>query len=354
MSAHSPVVTQTQSGMRPRWFADAVISGFVAIGASTALLIIAYALANGLGTPNADVFRGWLYGLTHNGVVSFSQASPAVALLIHVVVGILWAIVYAWAVERFHFPANWASGMMFAFVPFLASVAVFLPLVGAGFAGINMTAGPLVLIGNFVLHMVYGFALGQLYSSSADLPAVGEDLTYDEPMEGLVIGHAEEFSAAGIGIGAFVGVLFGVALSAILQPLLPNLDTGGWSVAIIAAGILAGGAVGSVIGSFAGLPSSPKDTAELALGEDPFEHRIVPFLIPVGVAILIAIIVVSFGSTLLTQSQYRLMVGGGEIAAPVLVALSMIFIIGIGAWLLAVTSPQPSTSDRGRTSHTGH
>lgn len=339
--------------MRPRWLADAVISGFVAIGAATALLIIAYALANGVGTENADVFRGWIYGLTHNGVVTFSQASPAVALLIHVVVGVLWAIVYAWIVERFHLSANWMTGMVFAFLPFLASVIVFLPLVGAGFAGGAMTAGPLVLIGNFVLHMVYGFTLGQLYNSAADRPAIGEDLAYDEPMEGLVIAHAEELSAAGIGVGAVLGALFGIALGAILQPLIPSLDVGGWSVAIVAAGILAGGAVGAIIGSFAGLPSSPRDTAELVLGEDPFEHRIVPFLIPLGVAGFIAIIVVSFGSTLLSQN-YKVLIGGAEVAGPVFVALAMIFIIGIGAWLLAINSPAPPASGHGHTSHSGH
>ena len=38
------------------------------------------------------------------------------------------------------------------------------------------SAGPLVPVGNLVLHLIYGFTLGQLYDASADEPALGDDL----------------------------------------------------------------------------------------------------------------------------------------------------------------------------------
>src|SRR6185437_7936949 len=84
---------------RERWLSDAIIAGFVAIGTSTAALMIAYALANGAADSQGDVFRRWLWQLTHNQVVAFSSGRPAYALGIHVVLGIVWAIAYARVVE---------------------------------------------------------------------------------------------------------------------------------------------------------------------------------------------------------------------------------------------------------------
>ena len=42
----STATVERRSGPRERWVSDAIIAGFVAIGASTAALMIAYALAS--------------------------------------------------------------------------------------------------------------------------------------------------------------------------------------------------------------------------------------------------------------------------------------------------------------------
>src|SRR5207253_1523498 len=122
-----------------------------------------------------------------------------------------------------------------------------------------LTAGPLVPIGNFVLHMIYGFTLGQLYDASADEPALSQDLTYDEPLERLAVEHSEDFGAAGILAGGVVGAAVGTMMAVILPPTLPGVDFGGWEIALAVGGILAGGAVGGIVGSFAGLPQTPPE-----------------------------------------------------------------------------------------------
>src|SRR6185503_4324806 len=127
-------------------------------------------------------------------------------------------------------------------------------------------------IGNLILHLIYGFTLGQLYDASSDAPATGEDLVYDEPLERAAMEHSEDVGAAGILVGAIIGAAVGVGLAVVLPPTLPNIDSEGWSIALAIGGILAGGSVGGIVGSFAGLPNGPIDPAEVAEGEDPFDH----------------------------------------------------------------------------------
>src|SRR5689334_2250927 len=111
---------------RERWLTDAIIAGFVAIGTSTATLMIAYVLANGAADSQGDVLRRWLWQLTHNQVVQFSSGRPAYALAIHVVLGVIWALVYArfiewnrglnWWIGR---GPGWERGIRFAILPWL-------------------------------------------------------------------------------------------------------------------------------------------------------------------------------------------------------------------------------------------
>jgi len=85
--------------VRRHWLSDAIIAGFVAIGTATAALMVAYVAANGAADANGDAFRYALWQLTHNDVVSFSRGIPAVAIILHVVLGVVWALVYARLVE---------------------------------------------------------------------------------------------------------------------------------------------------------------------------------------------------------------------------------------------------------------
>src|SRR5262249_3211840 len=125
---------ERRSGPRERWLSDAIIAGFVAIGASTAALMVAYVLANGASDSQGDVLRRWVWQLTHNEVVAFSSGRPAYALAIHVVLGIVWALIFARFVDGnralswwIGYGPGWQRGMRFALLPWLFSLLVLLP-----------------------------------------------------------------------------------------------------------------------------------------------------------------------------------------------------------------------------------
>ncbi len=341
---------ERRSRVRERWLSDAIIAGFVAIGTSTAALMIAYVLANGASNSQGDVLRQWLYQLTHNKVVEFSGGSPAYALALHVVVGIIWALVYARVIEwnrRLdwwigHGP-GWERGMRFAILPWLVSLLVLLPAAMVNMLGWALSAGPLVPLGNLILHLIYGFTLGQLYDSSADEIAAGSDLTYEEPLQAAAVAHSQDLGAAGIVVGGIVGALVGVGLAIILPPVLPNVDFGGWEAALAVGGILAGGAVGGIVGSFAGLPQTPPDPVELAAGPDPFQYKVLPFLIPPALIVIIAAIISTLGTSLLQLGKSEFEIGPITISKAVVTAVCGILVIGFGALWLA-TRPEPDQS----------
>ncbi len=350
---------ERQSQPRERWFSDAVIAGFVAIGASTAALFIAYALANGSANSQGNALQEWLWQLTHNQIVAFSSGRPAYAVAIHVVLGIVWAIVYARLVDGNralgwwigHGP-GWQRGMRFSLLPWLFSLLVLLPAAMVNMLDWALSAGPLVPVGNLVLHLIYGFTLGQLYDSSSDTLDVAADLSYQTPpLQESAVAHSEDFGAAGIIIGAIVGALVGIVLAVILPPSLPNVDFGGWEAALAVGGLLAGGAVGGIVGSFAGLPQPGPDPAELAEGPDPFQYRVLPFLIPPTLIALLGIIVITLGTTLLQFGKTEVEIGPVTLAKSVIAAILGIFVIGFGAWFLASRADQSSSSSRETVSH---
>ncbi|HEV7663661.1 MAG TPA: DUF6789 family protein [Chloroflexota bacterium] len=336
---------------RRRWFADAIIAGFVAIGTSTGVLMVAYVLANGIADSQGDLVRRWLWLLTHNEVVGFSSGRPAIALILHVVLGLIWALVYArfieWNPSLRWWIGNgpgWARGIRFALLPWIFSLLILLPAALFNVLDWAFSAGPLVPVGNLILHLIYGFTLGQLYDASSDEPALGEDLAYEEPLEQRAIEHSEDLGAAGILFGAFIGAAVGIMMAVVLPPTLPNVDFGGWQVALAVGGILAGGAVGGIVGSFAGLPqteSEPLDEMDL----DPFTHNVMPFLIPPFLMIVIAAVIVTLGEGLLQLGKSQVDIGPIKIGAAVIAATLGIFAIGIGALVISESDHSPSSRD---------
>ena len=348
-------------GRPEHWLARAIIAGFVATGASTVVLIIAFLTANGAADSQGDIFRQWLFQLTHNQVVDFSNASPAIGIAVHVVTGLAWALVYGWLAEpwlaRLIPHRGWLRGMAFGLLPWLVSLFALLPAAVVGYLEFALSAGPLPVLGNFILHMVYGAVLGELYDPSADEPALAQDVVSAEPLQYHAVRHSETFGAAGIVGGAVLGAAIGVGLAVVLRPTLPNVDLEGWSVALGVGGLLAGGAVGGIVGSFAGLPSAPPDPAEVASAPDPFARNVLPFLIPPFLVLLIAGVIVTFGSALLQMGKSTMHLGPIEVTNAVVAALVGIFVIGIGATILASREPsggQSSRSSRETVSHSDH
>src|SRR4030081_3920894 len=233
-SSSSEVTLQRTRGVRRRWFADAIIAGFVAIGTSTGALMVAYVLANGAADSQGDIIRRWLWQLTHNEVVGFSSGRPAIALALHVVLGLVWALIYARFVEGT--PSlrwwigdgpGWSRGMRFALLPWLASLLLLLPAAMVNMLDWALSAGPLVPVGNLILHLIYGFTLGQLYDASSDEPAVGSDLAFVEPRQLEAVEHSEDFGAAGILAGGVIGAAVGTFMAVVLPPAVPVVDLRG-------------------------------------------------------------------------------------------------------------------------------
>ncbi len=360
-SSTSGVALQRSRGARRRWFTDAIIAGFVAIGTSTGALMVAYVLANGAADSQGDLVRRWLWQLTHNEVVGFSSGRPAVALALHVVLGLVWALIYARVVEgnrslRWWIgdgPA-WSRGMRFALLPWIFSLLLLLPAAMVNMLDWALSAGPLVPVGNLLLHLIYGFTLGQLYDATADEPAVGSDLAFVEPLQQRAVEHSEDFGAAGILAGGVIGAAVGIFMAVVLPPTLPNVDFGGWSVALAVGGILAGGAVGGIVGSFAGLPQTPppEETDDpLAEGPDPFAHNVLPFLIPPLLLVIIAAIITTFGTGLLQLGKSQVEIGSIEIGTAVLAAVVGIFAIGLGAYYVSTRVDRSPPSSRETVSH---
>ena len=354
----SSATVEYRSGPRRRWLSDAIIAGFVAIGASTGALMVAYVLANGAADSQGDVLRRWLWQLTHNRVVEFSSGSPAYALALHVVLGIVWAILYARLIDgnralRWWIGdgPGWSRGMRFALLPWIVSLLVLLPAAAINMLDWVLSAGPLVPLGNLILHLIYGFTLGQLYDASSDEPAVAADLAYEEPLQRRAVEHSQDFGAAGILVGGVVGAAVGIGMAIILPPVLPNVDFGGWSAALAVGGILAGGAVGGVVGSFAGLPQTPPEATELEAGQDPFQYRVLPFLIPPFLLLVIAAIISTFGTGLLQLGKSELEIGPIVIGKAVVAAVVGIFAIGLIALYLSTRVDQSPPSSRETVSH---
>jgi hypothetical protein len=298
MQSHTTPAERQGSGQMGR----AIIAGFVALGVSTVALVIFSGLAGSLGEVYRD--RGflfeWMYQLTHNEIVERGRGQVFASLAVHLFFGMLWALLYALVFEpRLREYPGWLSGALFAMLPFFLSVVVFLPMTGGGLFGSELGAGPLPLIGNLILHLIYGATLGAGYAADRYAPMdFTEDGPADQAAQRATMRRAESGAATGILIGAGVGGLTGVVLGYLLPFSSGAALVGSWPVALGVAGALAGGAVGALIGSMTGLTEPEAVDREHAApsGGQPVSAA----LLPLGVIALVATLIVSIGSLLLT------------------------------------------------------
>jgi uncharacterized RDD family membrane protein YckC len=105
------------------------------------------------------------------------------------------------------------------------------------------------------------------------------------------------------------------------------------------------------VGSFAGLPQTPPEAPDLEEGPDPFEHNVLPFLIPPVLLVVIAAIITTFGTGLLQLGKSELEIGPITIGTAVVAAVLGIFAIGLGAWFLSTRVDQSPPSSRDTVSH---
>jgi hypothetical protein len=234
------------SSNRSDQLARALLAGFVGTTLAGAVALLAYVLASVLGQVISGAFGAWLVALTRNSATATVQDALAKALLVHLSVGIIWSLVYVLMFESRLPGPGWQRGALFALGPWVLSLVVFLPLVGAGFLGLAIGAGPLPIIGNLILHLVYGATLGEMYALEL---AEGVELD-GRPGRHTTLANlaAERGLALGMVVAGILGAIVGVAISLFLGGSVPV------SLGALA-GVAFGASAGALIGSFIGLSS---------------------------------------------------------------------------------------------------
>jgi hypothetical protein len=217
-----------------------VLAGFLATFAMTVVLVAAYGLASSIGDPAGNTLQRWSWALVHNPVAERTVSGVVLAIGANLVMGLVLALVYARFVEPMLSGPGWWRGMRFALIPWLLSLIVFLPLMGGGVFGMDIGAGFLPILGNLILHLVYGAVLGLTYAEAA------EDWLDDTDVDRVNAAAAERGAATGL----IVGLVGGTALGWAIAPSLGGLADP--SVVMIGVAFFAA-AVGLAIGSFAGM-----------------------------------------------------------------------------------------------------
>jgi len=144
----------------------AAAAGAIATATMTTLLLIEPAV----GLP--EIAIGQLLSSSLSLPTAHLSVGPAGGWLIHFLVGIGWAIVYAGLLRRRLPGSPLVGGLVFGFLVFVVGQAIFLPLVGAGFFS---RGDPSMLTGSLLGHLVFGGVLGWIYggqgASSAQVGA---------------------------------------------------------------------------------------------------------------------------------------------------------------------------------------
>jgi hypothetical protein len=234
-----------QGKRREDWIPNSLISGFAATFAMTVVIFAAYWFARVVGDAAGNQLERWLHALASNSLTRSTQDSVVIAIALNLLVGLVWALLYGYdGVVRLSGP-NWRKGMIYALGPWLLSIFVFFPIMGAGVLGSDLGAGPLPVIGNLILHLVYGAVLGSLYAVDLEswLDGSEVDLLYNRA--------AETYAAIGMVIGAPIGLIAAWLAG-------PSLDGIAGMPIVALLGSILGAALGLMIGSFAGIEAGAK------------------------------------------------------------------------------------------------
>jgi hypothetical protein len=222
------------------WLRDGVIAGFVATFAMTIVLAAAYGLAEAIGDRDGSTVLRWFWNLANNPVTERGQDGPFIAIALNLAVGLALALVYARFAEPILPGPGWREGMIFSLLPWLFSIVFFLPIMGGGWFGMDIDAGPLPILGNLILHLVYGAVLGTVYGLRLE-----QGLT-DTPAERKNAERAERGAALGVAFGVVAGLVVGWLFSS-------SIDDVANEALVATIGALVGGAMGMLVGSMVGM-----------------------------------------------------------------------------------------------------
>lgn len=230
---HRPHATEER---REDWISDSLLSGFVATVVMSIALAATYGLANVLGDANGNRVERWLQALSHNRLTERAGEGLALAIGLNLVVGLVFALIYGAIEPSLPGQHGWEKGMVFSLFPWLLSIIAFFPVMDGGLLGRSLGAGPLPVIGNLILHLIYGAVLGWVYAIGLEEWLDGSDLDRRWALA------QQKGATVGVIAGAVVGALAGWALSGQLADIMSQ----GLSIVL---GALVVGAFGALIGS---------------------------------------------------------------------------------------------------------
>ena len=222
------------------WLRDSAISGFFATFALSVVLAAAYGAARAIGEQSGNQLQQWAWNLAHNPVVQSTEDRIALAIALNLAAGVVFALIYGRFFEPMIHYGPVKEGMLFSLIPFLLSITVFFPVMDGGFLGVDIDAGPLPILGNLIVHLVYGAVLGWIYGIPLES---GID---DSPLDRAANEAAERGAALGVPLGAAAGAVIAFAIS-------PTLDDLTNTLVVVLVGAVSGGAVGLLVGSLMGM-----------------------------------------------------------------------------------------------------
>ena len=136
----------------------AVAAGAIATGVMTALWMV----EPSIGLPQLAV--GHMLSTFMSVSVAHFAVGAAVGWVIHLIIGMAFAVLYAWLfATRLPGPAA-ARGALYGVMVFVLAQIAFMPLVGAGL----FSRGDVQLLtGSLLGHLVYGAVTGWIYGAAA-------------------------------------------------------------------------------------------------------------------------------------------------------------------------------------------
>jgi hypothetical protein len=223
----------------------AFVAGFVASITMVVAFAVAFVVMLSVGGLPLPVVGDWFRGLTSNLLIDVARPNLYVAAAVFLAGGLLWALLYGLVFESRLRGPGWQRGVQFALIPWLFSLVVFLPLVGGGFLGLSLGAGPLPVLGNLILHVVYGASLGAIFGAVDSM----EERSYTPDNEDVMsVSRSMVGTARGILIGLAIGI--GLGLLATFAPQLTGSTAlGANPLSLSLALALIGAAFGALVGS---------------------------------------------------------------------------------------------------------
>ncbi len=142
--------------------------GFAATATAllASLLVVLWGLGRAVMHPDAtDFLTRWFLALWDNWVLDRTRTALNWALVAFAVTGVLYAYLYALTFGPVFYRVEalaarpWLCGLLFAPIPWLGTLFVTLPLVGAGVLGSALASGGFAWL-SLGAHLLHGLLLG--------------------------------------------------------------------------------------------------------------------------------------------------------------------------------------------------